>query len=563
MMLEWSFGEDSSVSEDNAFKRDATASNKPIDGEGKDADSASGKTLTDASEVSATLTSTESKAGQALSTLIKNMLGVVSGRDAGTIETEMKRLAAELATYRHAFESTAADRDRLSLELENYRHAFETTAADRDRTNEELNKCHLSLEAATGGSLSGHLREEFETYKSAFEGTAIDRNRWKSEAEAFMNGVGALLRSFPADRLGTQPAVSTAARLVAASKISSPGLRQNLEGRSSTRVPNVFCVGAPKSGTSFLYSVLREHPSIAVCDKDLGTLDDLIFSNAEAAEESRANGVCDYLNQMKNGCAGRPILCEFEVDFFVHERAAAFIRDHINPDARILIFLRNPVDRAFAHYLMNVRTFNFRRGQFVEVESFFDALDLEAERATDIFYRKRSAYAAMGRYFERVSPFIEAFGPERVKVMIYEEEITRGAESTILDVFAFLGILDVDAVRIAGVDHSHFAEISRRPEQIEVRAETVAGNSLIGAAVMSVPAEDIVRLEVKSDVAMQLDLAIEKPSATQIAAALSLGDLHRTRLSLDDKRQVFDRYFRADVAKLETLIDRDLSCWRM
>jgi hypothetical protein len=41
-------------------------------------------------------------------------------------------LAAELENYRHAFDTTAIDRDRLAKGLATYRHAFETTAADRD-----------------------------------------------------------------------------------------------------------------------------------------------------------------------------------------------------------------------------------------------------------------------------------------------------------------------------------------------------------------------------------------------------------------------------------------------
>ena len=45
----------------------------------------------------------------------------------------VRRRVDQLKEYKHAFETTAADRDRLAKELETYRHAFETTADDRDR----------------------------------------------------------------------------------------------------------------------------------------------------------------------------------------------------------------------------------------------------------------------------------------------------------------------------------------------------------------------------------------------------------------------------------------------
>jgi len=81
------------------------------------------------------------------------------------------RLQQGCQNYKHAFETTAADRDRLQdelNELSNYGHAFETTAADRDRLHNELNELNTKYH---------DLRSELYTYKDAFETTAIDRDR--------------------------------------------------------------------------------------------------------------------------------------------------------------------------------------------------------------------------------------------------------------------------------------------------------------------------------------------------------------------------------------------------
>lgn len=54
---------------------------------------------------------------------------------------------SDVETLRHAFATTAADRDRLAAEVDTYRHAFETTAADRDRLTAEVEKLRRELEA--------------------------------------------------------------------------------------------------------------------------------------------------------------------------------------------------------------------------------------------------------------------------------------------------------------------------------------------------------------------------------------------------------------------------------
>jgi hypothetical protein len=90
-----------------------------------------------------------------LSNLRKQILAAIGGsEDLMNLPTEVKRLEAEVSTYKHAFESTAADRERLSgdlthlsaelkrlaAEVSTYKHAFETTSKDRDRLTGELSE---------------------------------------------------------------------------------------------------------------------------------------------------------------------------------------------------------------------------------------------------------------------------------------------------------------------------------------------------------------------------------------------------------------------------------------
>jgi len=93
----------------------------------------------------------------------------------------------ELETYKHAFETTEADRDRLAEEVEKYKHAFETTEADRDRLAAALENHEHASE--TMAAERDRLATDLETYRQAFETTEIDRDRIQAELDRSLNGV--------------------------------------------------------------------------------------------------------------------------------------------------------------------------------------------------------------------------------------------------------------------------------------------------------------------------------------------------------------------------------------
>lgn len=111
----------------------------------------------------------------------------------------------------------------------------------------------------------------------------------------------------------------------------------------------------------------------------------------------------------------------------IGEASVVYLRDPDAPQrirdavrgARIIMLLRDPVERAFSDYLMHVR-------------EGWQTLPFEATLRTDL-------YLAHGFYAEQVEKYLDAFGPERVKILIFEEFIqdTKGAVS---DVLRFLGV---------------------------------------------------------------------------------------------------------------------------
>lgn len=124
--------------------------------------------------------------------------GLVAGRDRDLTKTELEQLQQELEIYRHAFETTTADRDRISLELDQYKYAFETTTVDRDRLASELDSLKQEITNTTQvEDLRGivqKLESERHDHKQSLTTTIVDRDRyaaWQTHLRAMSDPLDA------------------------------------------------------------------------------------------------------------------------------------------------------------------------------------------------------------------------------------------------------------------------------------------------------------------------------------------------------------------------------------
>ena len=89
------------------------------------------------------------------------------------------------------------------------------------------------------------------------------------------------------------------------------------------------------------------------------------------------------------------------------------------PEARILIMLRDPVDRAYSQYWNDVR-------EGIERRSFLDAL-AEEQRSGPGGWGVSSLYIDCGRYADQVARYLDRFGA-RVQVLFFEDFVERRGE---------------------------------------------------------------------------------------------------------------------------------------
>ena len=201
-------------------------------------------------------------------------------------------------------------------------------------------------------------------------------------------------------------------------------------------LPNLLIVGAAKSGTTSLHNYLNQHPSVFMCSQK----EPHYLINNEIGEQRIPKGVLnieDYKFLFK-GASAMKYRGESSVMYLSFpEFAIKNINKYLSKDVKIIIMLRNPVERAYSGY-QHVKRYNL-----MESLSFEKALDQSENR-----YHKSSnmtpasRYLELGMYFEQVKIFIEEF--DNVHVIIYDD-YKNDFSSEMDNVFKFL---DVDAFKV-------------------------------------------------------------------------------------------------------------------
>jgi len=172
--------------------------------------------------------------------------------------------------------------------------------------------------------------------------------------------------------------------------------------------PNFFIVGATRSGTTSLYEYLNKIPEVFMCP----IKEPSFFSNSFNRKKPIENEQ-DYLQLFKNAEVNQPI-GEASTRYFMDLDVPKKIKQQI-PHAKIIILLRDPVERAFSSYLYYLRREN--------EEKFSEIIKRSLEiKIDDDFLLGLVIHGGM--YFENVKRYIDTFGKENVKIIFFEDFAT-------------------------------------------------------------------------------------------------------------------------------------------
>lgn len=191
--------------------------------------------------------------------------------------------------------------------------------------------------------------------------------------------------------------------------------------------PNFFVVGAPKAGTTALYYYLQQHPEIFLPErKELHFFTrDLVRQSYYQPQIIRTEK--EYLTYFALA-RGHQAIGDISPSYLRAPEAAARIY-HFHAKSKIIILLRNPIERTISHYLMDVS-----RG-------FQDCSLLDFIEPTTQTSRYHYEYIQISYYFESVKRYLDQFGAEQILILI-TEEMNRNSKATCQEIFQFLDLDD-------------------------------------------------------------------------------------------------------------------------
>jgi hypothetical protein len=310
--------------------------------------------------------------------------------------------------------------------------------------------------------------------------------------------------------------------------------------------PNFFLAGAPKCGTTSFYDQLDRHPQIYMSPikEPCYFASELRVENfsEELQPQLRRDGetLREYLRgPMTSKRFGGPVtewedylllfrnvrdetaIGEASVSYLWSQTASRNIAARI-PDAKIILLLRNPVDRAFSQYLQAVSSGLVRR-------SFREQIAAGMKSGPSKF-GVLNPFLEFGAYSDQVKRFLDVFPRKNILIHIYEDMRGHPVEA-MAETFRFLGVN-------AELAHGSFERL------MEPRVpRTIAVANILK----------------KRGIWQQTARLIPESLRPAVRRAV-----HRPRASLTvdpTDRACLQNYYSEDILKLEHLLNGDLHSW--
>lgn len=172
--------------------------------------------------------------------------------------------------------------------------------------------------------------------------------------------------------------------------------------------PNFLIVGAAKAGTSWVHQCLQEHPDVYVPDRK-----EIRFFSVNYEK-----GI-EWYKTFFDGHSGESAVGEVSPTYMIHKEAHKRIYN-FNPKVKLLFILRNPIERAYSHYCMNVRAG-------------------EATRKIDKEIKRGRRVVEDGMYLNKIERYLKFFDKDKIYIHVFGD-LKKSPKKFIEKIYANLGV---------------------------------------------------------------------------------------------------------------------------
>jgi hypothetical protein len=189
-----------------------------------------------------------------------------------------------------------------------------------------------------------------------------------------------------------------------------------------------FVIGAQRSGTTYLYHLLAEHPEIEMAQPHVP--EPKFFLQ----DEKYQRGIAYYEAHYFAGKAGAWLKGEKTTSYIESTKAGQRLARHY-PTSKIVILMRDPIQRAISNYWFSVK-------------NGLESLPLEQALLADVsqrqnFDQRRIStnpfdYLRRGLYISFIETYDTLFPPSQIYGLLYEQLV--GNLTQVQALYAFLGV---------------------------------------------------------------------------------------------------------------------------
>ncbi|MEM7591330.1 MAG: sulfotransferase [Cyanobacteria bacterium P01_A01_bin.83] len=297
-------------------------------------------------------------------------------------------------------------------------------------------------------------------------------------------------------------------------------------------MPNFLLIGAQKSGTTALNYYLKEHPQIYMSPiKEPGFFDfegqkpNFVGPGDQELYDHVPTNIESYSNLFQ--AVSDEIAIGEATTWYLYSSKAPKRIQHYIPNAKLIIILRNPVDRAYSAFSHTIRD-----GR-EPINDFAQALKEEEERINQN-WEYIWHYKQMGFYYDQLKRYFDLFDRSQIKVYLYED-LKYDSIALMQDICQFLNI---DKTLISG-------SLPRR------NVSGFAKSKLLDYF-----------LDKQNVQWIKTPFKLFLSSKMRENIVVNLKNKNRTKPPISPAVKIYlTKIYREDILKLQELIERDLSGW--
>ena len=275
-------------------------------------------------------------------------------------------------------------------------------------------------------------------------------------------------------------------------------------------------LGVQRSATTWLFESLETHPQIKAARQ--GDNKELHFFN-----HNYEKGYAWYHRRFQFG----PWKTGEYSTLYFHDQNVPERIHLYNPDARLIVAIRDPVDRAFSQHKHEIR----RNRIPPDLYRFEDALE------------HNPSYTEQGYYATHIESYLQYFDLNNFHIVSYDD-VVADPRRIMADLFTFLGV-DSDFV----------------PPTLFKRINVAKGSRNHSLRLFVASTSDLIRQSLGGP-AIKVVKATGLPSLIRRANEIDLDDTIVPPISSETEKQLRE-HFTPEIERLERLIGRDLSAWKL